>query len=125
MISDETREAIVGMRDKGMKIRQIAVPWASHATRYARSSKGAAPGSRGSGASYENEMPLIHEAFIRCRGNVVRVAEILAEKGIRIGYSTLTRIARDQSLREPKKARAGVYAFGPGLEIQHDTSPHG
>ena len=24
MISDETREAIVGMRDKGMKIRQIA-----------------------------------------------------------------------------------------------------
>jgi len=54
---------------------------------------------------------------------VVRAQEILAERGIAIGYSTLTRIVRDQGLREKKK-RAGEYTFGPGEEMQHDTSPH-
>ena len=69
-------------------------------------------------------MPLIREAFVRSRGNVVRVQEILAQRGITIGYSTLTRIVRDQGLREPARARAGEYTFGPGVEMQHDTSPH-
>ncbi len=50
--------------------------------------------------------------------------EILTEKGIVIGYSTLTRIARDQGLRESRKTRAGAYSFGPAEEMQHDTSPH-
>jgi hypothetical protein len=49
---------------------------------------------------------------------------MLAEHGISIGYSTLTRIARELGLREPEKKRAGVYTFGPGEEMQHDTSPH-
>jgi transposase len=124
MISDETREAIVGMRDKGMKIRQISRTLGISRNTVRTVLKGTRPDKRGSGTSYDNEMPLIHEAFVRCRGNVVRVQEILAEKGIGIGYSTLTRIARDQGLREPRKARAGSYTFGPGLEIQHDTSPH-
>jgi transposase len=124
MISDETKEAIVGMRDKGMKIRQISRTLGLSRNTVRTVLKGSRPEKRGSGTSCENEMPLIHEAFLRCRGNVVRVQEILAEQGIGIGYSTLTRIARDQGLREPKKARAGAYTFGPGEEIQHDTSPH-
>lgn len=39
-------------------------------------------------------------------------------------YSTLTRIVRDLELREDRKKRSGAYAFGPGQEMQHDTSPH-
>ena len=86
--------------------------------------KGTALAEKGSGSSFQDELPLIREAFAQCRGNVIRVAEILAEKGIVIGYSTLTRIARDQGLREPRKTRAGAYSFGPAEEMQHDTSPH-
>ncbi len=31
---------------------------------------------------------------------------------------------RDLELREDRKKRAGTYEFGPGEEMQHDTSPH-
>ena len=55
---------------------------------------------------------------------MVRVQEILEEKGHKVPYSTLTRIVRDLELREDRKKRAGTYTFGPGDETQHDTSPH-
>ena len=63
-------------------------------------------------------------AFTRCRGNVVRVQEVLAtEHGLTLPYSTLTRWVRAAGLRAPAR-RVGEYAFGPGEEMQHDTSPH-
>lgn len=124
MISDETRQAILLMYEKGMKIRQIARSLGLSRNTVRTVLKGGIPLEKSPGTSFEDELPLIREAFLRCRGNMVRVAEILAEKGIRIGYSTLTRIARDQGLREPARPRAGEYTFGPGLEVQHDTSPH-
>jgi hypothetical protein len=57
---------------------------------------------------------------------VVRVQEILkSEYGRNVPYTTLTRMVRDLDLREDKKnARSGTYEFGPGQEMQHDTSPH-
>lgn len=121
MISDEMREAIVGMRDKGMKIRQIARSLGISRNTVRTILKGSGSEVRGSGASHENETPLIREAFLRCRGNVVRVQEVLADQGIRIGYSTLTRIARDRGLREPKKVRAGVTPLA--LERRCSTTP--
>jgi len=124
MIAEETRQAILGMHEKGMKIRQIARTLGISRNTVKTVIKGNAPIQRESGTSFQDEMPLIREAFVTCRGNVVRVQEILAEKGIAIGYSTLTRIAREQGLREPAKTRAGAYSFGPGEEMQHDTSPH-
>ena len=61
---------------------------------------------------------------MRCKGNVVRVQEVLAaEHGIRIPYSTLTRWVREADLRAPKQ-RSGSYHFGMGEEMQFDTSPH-
>jgi len=43
----------------------------------------------------------------------------------RVPYSSLTRIVRRLDLREDKKEhRSGTYEFGPGQEMQHDTSPH-
>lgn len=35
----------------------------------------------------------------------------------------MTRLLREQGLRRPKRRR-GIYRFGPGEEMQHDTSPH-
>lgn len=52
--------------------------------------------------------------------------EILREThGYTVPYSTLTRLTRELGLRENKKKhRSGSYHFGPGVEMQHDTSPH-
>jgi hypothetical protein len=41
-----------------------------------------------------------------------------------VPYSTLTYWVRQAQLREPTAQRAGHYAFEPGQEMQHDTSPH-
>lgn len=62
-------------------------------------------------------------AFEQARGNVVRVQELLAEDGITVAYSTLTRWVRAAGLRAPPR-RSGTYDFPPGAEMQHDTSPH-
>jgi hypothetical protein len=62
-------------------------------------------------------------AFERVRGNVVRVQELLADDGLEVRYSTLTRWAREAGLRSPPR-RSGEYDFAPGQEMQHDTSPH-
>jgi hypothetical protein len=66
----------------------------------------------------------VQAAFTRCRGNVVRVQEVLgAEHGLSLPYSTLTRWVRAAGLRAPVR-RVGEYVFAPGEEMQHDTSPH-
>jgi hypothetical protein len=52
------------------------------------------------------------------------VHEILAQQyDVSIAYSSLTYLVRKHHLREPVK-RAGEYYFDPGVEMQHDTSPH-
>lgn len=62
-------------------------------------------------------------AFSRARGNAVRVRELLAQDGLDLSYSTLTRWIRHTDLRAPPK-RVGEYELTPGQEMQHDTSPH-
>ena len=62
-------------------------------------------------------------AFEQARGNVVRVRELLADDGLEVSYSSLTRWVREAGLRSPPR-RAGEYDFVPGQEMQHDTSPH-
>jgi transposase len=62
-------------------------------------------------------------AFAQARGNAVRAQQLLAEDGIAVAYSSLTRWIRQAELRQPPR-RAGEYHFAPGAEMQHDTSPH-
>jgi transposase len=71
----------------------------------------------------EATLARLRAAFDRARGNVVRVQELLADDGLDVRYSTLTRWAREAGLRSPPR-RAGEYDFAPGQEMQHDTSPH-
>ena len=72
--------------------------------------------------------PVLHQrladAYARAQGNVVRMGQLLAqEHGIEAPYSTLTRWVRLAELRTPPK-RSGEYHHAPGVEMQHDTSPH-
>jgi hypothetical protein len=71
-----------------------------------------------------SSLTLVRELYDDCRGNIVRVSEKLAEKGIEAGYSTLTSFCRRHEIGTKPKQAAGKYHFGPGEEMQHDTSPH-
>ena len=62
--------------------------------------------------------------FTTCQGNLVRVREVLADEGIEIAYSTLTRFCREHGIGVVAKVPVGRYDFEPGEEMQHDTSPH-
>jgi hypothetical protein len=67
----------------------------------------------------------VRELYPRCRGNVARIKELLEEEHhLVVPYSSLTRMVRELGLRQPKIRRVGSYEFGPGDEMQHDTSPH-
>lgn len=59
-----------------------------------------------------------------CRGNLVRVHERLQAEHVEVGYSVLTEYCRHHNIGGKEKKRSGEYHFGPGQEMQHDTSPH-
>jgi transposase len=124
MISDDTRTAITSLHEKGMKIRQISRTLGVSRNTVRKVVQGRHEGHTRSTTPFEEHLPLIKETYLFCKGNIVRVAEMLQDRGISIGYSTLTRLAREHGLREPRKKRAGTYTFDPGVEMQHDTSPH-
>jgi transposase len=66
----------------------------------------------------------ILELLDSCKGNVVRVQEELAASGAHLSYSTLTAFCRRHGIGQQPIVPSGNYYFPPGLEIQHDTSPH-
>jgi hypothetical protein len=75
-------------------------------------------------SQWSDIIPILREIYNRCGGNAVRIREILkAEYDTDIAYSTLTRLVQEQAWRDPVK-RVGEYCFNPGIEMQHDTSPH-
>ena len=123
MIPPEIRNAVRTLQAQGRTLREISrLLKLSRNTvrRILRASLQAAeePASHGISLTY------LQSAFARAQGNVARVQQLLAaEYDLKVSYSTLTRWVRDAGLRTPPQ-RAGEYAFAPGEEMQHDTSPH-
>lgn len=68
----------------------------------------------------------IEHLYIQCDRNLVRVAEELEKEtgGLLVAYSTFTAYCRQLQLGQPREGDqpAGQYIFGPGVEMQHDTS---
>lgn len=66
---------------------------------------------------------LLTQVYKRCQGYRQRIWEVLQdEHKIDIGYSTLTRRIRELGLEVV--VRASRVPDEPGVEMQHDTSPH-
>jgi transposase len=125
MITPACRQTILEMAGKGVGIRAI--------TRMLKVSRNTVRDVLKQGnkpapiqeSKYGKHLPLIKELLRECRGNAVRVQEELASRhDIHIPYQSLTWIIRKEKLGTVKKKRAGEYVFGPGEEMQHDTSPH-
>ena len=68
--------------------------------------------------------PQILELMNTSKGNLVRVREELAARGVSLSYSTLTAFCHRHGIGQPPPVAAGRYEFQPGEEMQHDTSPH-
>jgi hypothetical protein len=54
----------------------------------------------------------------------VRVHEELTAAGAELSYPALTAFCRRQGIGQTPIVPAGQYHFEPGVEMQHDTSPH-
>ena len=126
MIPDEIRQAIRTLKDQGRPLREITRTLKvsrNTVRRVLRTPERPEPAPEN--PRVQAIAALLPDLFRRCKGNAVRIGELLeAEHGIAIPYSTLTRLIREHTpLRAPKK-RSGTYVFGPGEELQHDTSPH-
>ena len=127
MITQENQQAIMSLYQRGVPMRQISQILKLSRNTIRRVLRGKWQDRPLRPSPYEELSPIIRELFSRSQGNVVRVQQILQDEyGRSVPYSTLTRIVQHLDLREdPKKHRSGTYAFGPGQEMQHDTSPHG
>jgi len=66
----------------------------------------------------------IRRLYVSCEGNLVRVHEELQASGASFSYQALTGFCRRHGIGTDPITPAGAYTFGPGVEMQHDTSPH-
>lgn len=112
------------MAAQGRPLREISRLLKLSRNTVRRILRGTEPPTEGAAPTQTAHCGQLEPLFERAGGNVVRVQEMLAaEHGQCVPYSTLTRWVREAELREPPK-RSGEFAFGPGSETQHDTSPH-
>ena len=71
------------------------------------------------------DLDLLRDVYNRCDGYVQRVYEILTEEdGIKIGYSTLTRMIRHNNIGQKIDKRCYHVGDVPGEEMQHDITPY-
>ena len=126
MLDLDTRQAVFALKSKGHGIKAIAktLKVSKNSVRAVlRSGQREVPGVERVDQA-EQHLDAILEQYGRCKGNLVRVWEELAVRGIDIAYSTLTAACRRRGIGVEDKQPAGEYDFAPGKEMQHDTSPH-
>src|SRR5271163_4426335 len=113
MTPTEIRAAVRGLQTQGRSLREISRLLAMSRNTVRRILREPA-GDAGGEPLPCDEATLIRlkAAFTLARGNVVRVRELLADDGLEVPYSTLTRWVRDADLRGPPR-RAGEYDFAP------------
>jgi len=126
MLSQAQRTAILELSAKGVSKREIA-----HVLRVSRltvrkvlrfNSTNVPEIQRVEKAEPYRERIL--ELLTACKGNLVRVHEELVADGAALSYPALTGFCRRAGIGQTPVVPAGQYHFEPGVEMQHDTSPH-
>lgn len=124
MIDQEMREAIYLLHGTGMALRAISeqLKISRNTVRRIIQQQAALPLT-----VRKDKIPvdaeLLRDLYRRCGGWIQRVHEMLVEEeGIRVGYSTLTRLVRELELGSSRKVRCDRVADEPGVEMQHDTT---
>jgi len=126
MINPDKRNAIYTLHQAGMGIKAISrqLSVTRKTVKAIIFQEGSVPDSlRKDKIDVEDE--LLRRFYRECDGYVQRIHEkLIKEKGIEIGYSTLTRLLREKEISPAKKQRCGQEEDKPGAEQQHDTSPY-
>jgi transposase len=126
MLSQAQRTAILELSAKGVSKREIAhVLQVSRLTvrKVLRSNSTNVPEIQRAEKA-EPYCEQILELLKSCKGNLVRVHEDLTAGGAVLSYQALTGFCRRQGIGQTPIKAAGQYHFEPGVEMQHDTSPH-
>jgi len=126
MINQDKRAAIYRLHEEGMGVHKIARSLHVNrgTVREIIEQRGVMPES-----ARKDRIDLDPELLVKlykdCDGWVQRIHEILTEeKGVEIGYSTLTSKIRELELGTSKNQRSGQVPDKPGEEMQQDTSPY-
>jgi len=126
MINQDKRAAIYRLHEEGMGVHKIARSLHVNrgTVREIVEQRGVMPES-----ARKDRIDLDPELLVKlykdCDGWVQRIHEILTEeKGVEIGYSTLTSKIRELELGTSKNQRSGQVPDKPGEEMQQDTSPY-
>jgi len=127
MLDQTTRQTILTLREAGHGVRAIAR--ALHISRGAvkavLADGGATPPMLERAEKAEPHRDEILALHASCKGNFVRVHEELLARGIvTLSYPALTAFCRKHGIGYEAPKPKGRYHFGPGKEMQHDTSPH-
>lgn len=127
MIETELREAVFRLKAKGRGTRRIAqiLEISRSAVMDILKSASTTRPTIDRASTLTPHLDVVQQLYTKCERNLSRVAEELEKELSRvIPYSTLTRFCRKHGLGEPSDEQpAGEYEFGPGVEMQHDTSP--
>ena len=127
MLNLETRTAILRLSAEGHGARFIAraVGVSRDAVRRVQRDGHAEVPMPERARQLDEYLDLVRALNDDCKGNLVRVhEELLARHRIEVPYATLTRFCRDHMIGQAPPKRSGQHHFGPGEEMQHDTSPH-
>ena len=126
MISPEKRKAIYLLHEEGMSKREI-----SRRLQVSRNTVDMIIAQKGNmpiptkKSKNEIDLEILNQVYRECSGRIQRIHEKLTEeKGIEIGYSTLTRLIRELNISGIKNQRCDRVPDQPGEEMQHDTSPY-
>ena len=127
MLDQSQRQTILTLREAGHGIRAIAraLGISRIAVKSVLASGDPRPPPLERAEKAEAHRDDILALYAECKGNLVRVHEELATRGIvALSYPALTAFCRKHSIGHEPKKPAGRYPFEPGKEMQHDTSPH-
>ena len=126
MIGQDKRKAVYVLYQEGTSVREIARSMSISPTTVMDiiAQKGEMPETiRKDKIKIDPEV--LVKVYDKCQGRAQRVYEQLTEeKGIEVGYSTLTRMLREEGLSNRKSGRCHRVPDEPGAEMQHDTSPY-
>jgi transposase len=127
MLDQSQRQTILALREAGHGIRAIAraLGISRIAVKRVLASGDPRPPPVERAEKAEAHRDDILALYAECKGNLVRVHEELATRGIvTMSYPALTAFCRKHGIGHEPKKPAGRYSFEPGKEMQHDTSPH-
>jgi transposase len=124
MIDQDTRNAIYHLHLTGMPLLQIGRQFkiSRNTVRKIIRQQGALPRTVRKD-KIDIDPDLLLRLHLECDGRIQRMHEKLVEEtGLRVSYSTLTRLLRDLGVGRPRTARCDQVPDEPGVEMQHDTT---